>query len=446
MSEYFDHVERELRAAVRRHAHVPWYIRLSRRHPRGLVVVFAVLVIAAPAAAAVSLLRSGSSVPASQPLTPRAFNGVGIRSSVRLLALRVADPVAGPPWGMQLVRTSRGLECVQVGRVAFGTVGALGRDGAFGNDGRFHPFSVDYQSGPPCVAPDARGNGFLNVAEYGVPTSALVGDDQGCRPGDRCPKGDLRNLYFGLLGPDATSVTHLTAGGRLATTPTSGADGAYLIVLPDTTPSLNNGFTYDAAVVPGAVRSVHYRDGHSCTVRRRLLADCPPVGYVPSSAPVPTEAQVRAPVRTQVEVGKAWCVPPGPLGQAEACPSPIPRGLQKLSGGPPSALLTITFTSRTAVTTGRSYYYISFGNPPHHDPRYRFSACAGGGQFGQTNSDYAAGQRVVQSMFVPLGCEGTARGDVTLVIQNGPAQAAPMPAVPGQSVGREVGSFNFVVP
>jgi hypothetical protein len=446
MTEYFDHVERELRGAVRRHAHLPWYVRLRRRHPRGLVVVVAALVIAAPAAAAVGLLQGGSSVPPNEPPIPNAFNGVGIRSSARLLALRAPDPAGGPSWGLRLVRTSRGLLCVQVGRVAFGTVGALGRDGAFGNDGRFHPFSVSYESGPPCVAPDARGNGFLNVAEYGIPASALVGDDAGCRRTAGCPTRDTRNLYFGLLGPDATSVTHLTASGGLTTTPTSGPDGAYLIVLPDTLPSENGGFTYDAAVVPGAVRSVHYRDGHSCTVARRLFAGCPPVGYARSNARLPTEAQVRAPVSTRVQVGKAWCSPPGPLAQAEACPRPIPPGVHKITGGPPSALLTISFTSRVAVTTGRSYYYISFGNPPHHDRRYQFSACAGGGQFGQTNSDYAAGQRVVQSMFVPLGCRGAAHGTVTLVIQNGPAQAAPMPAVAGQSVGREVGSFGFAVP
>jgi hypothetical protein len=48
-----------------------------------------------------------------------------------------------------------------------------------------------------------------------------------------CPRGDLRDVYFGLLGPDARSVSYRGSNGALVTEPTVGADGAYLIVLPD---------------------------------------------------------------------------------------------------------------------------------------------------------------------------------------------------------------------
>ena len=98
------------------------------------------LVVAGPAVAAVTLLRSGSSVRPNVPLTAGEYNGVALSSGAELLSLRDPDPAGGPPWGLKLIRTTRGLLCVQVGRVLLGTVGALGQDGAFGNDGNFHPF------------------------------------------------------------------------------------------------------------------------------------------------------------------------------------------------------------------------------------------------------------------------------------------------------------------
>ena len=70
-----------------------------------------------------------------------------IASSVRVLPLRVADPDGGPPWGLRVARTSRGLLCVEVGRVVGGRIGVLGRDGAFHDDGAFHPFAENYLPG-----------------------------------------------------------------------------------------------------------------------------------------------------------------------------------------------------------------------------------------------------------------------------------------------------------
>lgn len=243
MNDYLDDVERQLRAAVRRHDHLPWYVRFRLRHSRPLVVVLAALVVAGPALAAVTLLQGGSSVGPDVPETPTAFDGVAIKSSIQLLPLRTADPAGGPPWGMRIERTTRGVVCVQVGRVAFAAVGALGRDGAFGNDGRFHPFSANYETGPPCSVPDAHGNAFINVETVSIPASALTGGygQQSCIPPRTpppgvspsmrrrialrqqarqrsaavCPASDLRDVYYGLLGPDAISITHYGAGERV---------------------------------------------------------------------------------------------------------------------------------------------------------------------------------------------------------------------------------------
>ncbi|MDQ6692465.1 MAG: hypothetical protein M3Z13_06830, partial [Candidatus Dormibacteraeota bacterium] len=482
----FDHVERELGAAVRRHAHLPWYLRLRARHSRVVIVAFAALAIAAPSLAAVGLLQTGSTVGPNVPRTPNAFEGVALKSGIELLPLRAADPAGGSPWGMRLIRTTRGLLCLQIGRAAFGKVGALGRDHAFANDGRFHPFSPDYAPGPgsACVTPDAHGNGFFNVAAFGVPASGLLGSRgqaSGCvpeqspprhlpaaaqghtlRPRSRhhgqlppCPLGDLREVYYGLLGPDAASVTHRTASGSLQTTPTSGQSGAYLIVLPNHAPiSANGSSTSDATLFPGAIRTVNYRDGHSCRLSAPASASdpgpgsCPPVGCVPAVVRLPTPAQVASPVSARVVFAKHYCA----QRSSEliiACPTRTPPQFQRLdmSRGPAQVLVQIRFVSRIAIENGHSYYYFEMNRPPYSNPRYPSGLqCAGAGDFGQTNSDYAAGQQVTLSMFESLSCMGPVKGDVSLVITTGPSRPAPTPAVRGQSAGRDVGHFSFTLP
>jgi hypothetical protein len=475
LSPYFDHVERELRSAVRQRKHLPWYTRLRARHPRALVTVLAALVIAGPAAAAVSLLQSGSPIGAGAPLTPKAGAGVAVRGG-ELLPLRVDDPAGGPPWGMRLIRTSRGLVCLQVGRVAFGTIGVLGQDGAFNDDGRFHAFSPNYRSGPvPCPVPDARGHAFINVSDSAAPTSGL---DQptGCRPPSQaprpsplaslpprararlaaqrarpvCPAASLRTIYYGLLGPDAVSITQQTASGKLITTPT-GPDGAYLIVLPYRPAATE--VSIDGGLFPGAIRTVHYRDGHSCSLPAPKpyggqLAECQPVGYVSSTGPLPTPAQVASPVRVHVEriKTKAWCVRLSPPGVPYPCRGATPRGFQRLVGGPPSALVIISWISRVPVKSGHSYYYYTINSPPLN--RYDVvTACGASQASDQTDSNYTAGQRVVQSFFVPLTCHGVTHGNVTLVTTTAPfTPAGAMPAVRGQSVGREVGHYSLRIP
>lgn len=267
------------------------------------------------------------------------------------------------------------------------------------------------------------------------------------------------SVFYGLLGPDAVSVTHETPNGGLVTTPT-GPDGAYLVVLPSQ-PNINNGgFSYDAGLFPGAVRAVTYRDGHTCrlpapNVPGRGGASCPPVGYASPAGPLPTPAAVAAHVTARLEIAKSYCVK-GEL--TEPCPTRIPPGFSRLNmrSEPAQGLVVSSFTSRVAVTNGQSYYYIQTCNPPPNGssriPRWfqRLSRktflCFYGGSGDPTDADYKAGTRVTNSEFVALQPRGVIHGDVSLVITTGPTAPSPSPAAKGQSVGRGVGHFTINAP
>jgi hypothetical protein len=71
MNDYFDEVERGLRAAVRREAHLPWHVRVARRRfridRRPLLVVLAVLVLGGSATAAVLSLSKSRPLSGSLP-------------------------------------------------------------------------------------------------------------------------------------------------------------------------------------------------------------------------------------------------------------------------------------------------------------------------------------------------------------------------------------------
>jgi hypothetical protein len=486
MTDYFDRVEQDLRAAVRSHAHLPWWVRVRLRHSRALVVVLVGMVVAGPAIAAVGLLRGGSPLGPAVPPSPTTFDGAAVPSSVRLLGIRVPDPHGGPPWGMRLIRTTRGLLCAQVGRVAFGTIGALGRDDAFGDDGRFHAFSDNYEPGPPCVTPDADGNGFENVAEFGTPASGLyAGQHGGCVPASpvparrpaavsrqierrrqarrprrlTCPTADLRQIDYGLLGPDAVSITYQTSGGGLVTTRTTGRDGAYLVVLPYQvrTRSQNGGFDVGDALAADGIRAVTYRNGHSCHLPSpdaygAATVSCPPVGYASPTGPRPSPAQVTAPVSAHLVIAKSYCTKGQIIMPCVAGPRP---GWQRIGNlGPDQALAVIRFTARVPVTNGHSYYDIQTCNPTagRSIPRWfkrlrrRTFECFYGGEGGPTESDYKAGTRVTYTESIPLRPAGVVHGDVSLVITTGPSQPGPSPAAPGQSIARDVGHFTITVP
>jgi hypothetical protein len=78
---------------------------------------------------------------------------------------------------------------------------------------------------------------------------------------------DQRNRYYGLLGPQAQSITCSTAGVR-QTVPTVGADGAYLIVTTGTSHRFTGAAgtverreldVADAVPVYGPISEIQYR-------------------------------------------------------------------------------------------------------------------------------------------------------------------------------------------
>jgi hypothetical protein len=106
MSDYFDTVEQQLRQALRRHTHLPWYARLRVRHPHALVAVVACISIAGPALAAAVSLSGGHT--ASIPL-PR--GGALCPVGYEYLAYASLKRVYPPNYPGALPRNARGTSC-----------------------------------------------------------------------------------------------------------------------------------------------------------------------------------------------------------------------------------------------------------------------------------------------------------------------------------------------
>ena len=359
--------------------------RLRRWRP---LVLFAVLVLAGTtvALAATGVFRAGSPVSAAVPATPDARAGVAVAGSVRVLALRFADPGGGPPWGLRIARTTRGLVCVQPGRVEFGQVGALGIDGALDNDGRFHPFSANYLEQFGCGRVDGHGHAFTVATLHGVPASAI---EASCTPPSShrvrplCPPGALRDISYGMFGPDAVSVTYADPTGRLTTIPTAGPDGAFLVI--SRSPSVRC-TTLRAAVTcadlydsngldAGVIRRVTYRSGHTCILRIPTRnagpqITCPRIGYVPPPAQHVTSTEVATPITVRNEGLQYFC--PATTGGAKPCGATRHPATHRLPF-PPEYVLVISFIARVAVHNVDSHYTITI-----HDPGPR--ACGGGGR------------------------------------------------------------------
>ena len=192
------------------------------------------------ALAATGVILTGAAVPPAKPVGPS--EGVGMPVSSRLLRLRIQDPEGGPPWGMRIVETSRGLVCAQVGRVHDGQLGELGIDGAFADDGLFHPFPAEVvQSFPGGSTEDGTeiegGTCTLAVsAAWGSAVAAeLWGVDRNAAPS----RGHQRSARS---PSSATSATGCSARTPSSVTYREGSSvrseavvpgvGAYLIVQP----------------------------------------------------------------------------------------------------------------------------------------------------------------------------------------------------------------------
>jgi hypothetical protein len=389
-----------------------------------VLLVLLLLALTAVALAAGGLL-SGSPVKAPYRLIPTSGSGVPIASSVELTALSVADPAGGPPWGLRAMKTTRGLGCLQFGRLVEGRLSVLGQDGAFGDDRRFHELPADVFDDLGCATLDAHGNLFVAVSRQGVPASAY---EEGCSPPvhgivpapgqPTCQAKDERALYYGALGPDAESITYATFGGRSITVPTVGPEGAYLIVTyapPHADPNVfGAGSPNGSAILPSGsrqpIRAIAYRNGTVCHIGAHADLEthgrrCAPVGF--AAAPAST-ANVRAPLSVSVH----YNVPEPHLGHERA-------------------VAFVSFTTGQAVTRAGEYYAAHLQFP-----------CHGDSETSEIPHDVSAGATVTIKLGLSTGppgsepCAGTYKGKVTYVAQpDFSSQSRGLPATGGDTVG-----------
>lgn len=313
------------------HAHrVGWLGRrrrvLAQRMPVLVLLLAGALGLAAVAYAATHLIETGAPVESEEGFNPNAGAGVAIGRTEGLLGIAAPDPAGGPPWTMRVYDTSRGLGCVQVGRLVGGRIGVLGQDGAFGDDGRFHPLPAQVsQAEGECALLDGHGHAFLGVGNYGVPASGLPHQCHllsSISASERCGRGDPRDIFYGLLGPDARSITY-TLDGKARTIPTVGSDGAYLFVerTPAKVISLGvgagvasalpaGGGTLDGMKLPQPIRKVTYTHGRTCTIAQFAAhdkhgGDClPPVGYAPQDVRLPSASELASAVKSEATSGR----------------------------------------------------------------------------------------------------------------------------------------------
>ncbi len=252
-----------------------------------LVALVLVLATAAITLAATGVILTGAPVGTVRAPIATAGEGIPVAGGARLLQLRAADPAGGLPWGMRIVHTTRGLICVQIGRVYHDQLGQLGVDGAFHDDGRFHRLPTDAL---PDVLADAAGWMGGNCAS---PGDIYAGDSVGLElsAATSPPRGagvpsDRREISFGLLGVHAVSVTY-REGSRTRIQPVLPGLGAYLIVQRYTsgrplgsvseTDGRDEQGNYSSPAGPnGALTAITYSyAGRSCVDRGSLrLASC----------------------------------------------------------------------------------------------------------------------------------------------------------------------------
>jgi hypothetical protein len=483
VSDYFERLEAHLLVAVeretaRRHGlGSALFARLRRRSRRATwVLAFVVLGGGATGAlAAAGVFRTGTPVGPNVPANANALLGVAVQGTVRVLPLAVSDPSGDGSWGLRFQRTSRGLACLQYGRLVDGRIGVLGEDGFFANDRRFHPLAVNYYSqfGGGCADADSRGDAVFNTLVERDPVAgvqpsfclAQVTHTNGGPCGLRLPltrpsPADERLLLYGLLGPDAKSISYETPSGAVTSEETVGPEGAYLIV-SDVPPggcarwgSLGcaEGAEYQTPLHSyGVIRSVTYRDGHTCRMAK-AAATCPAVGYTKPSEQRVTPAEVAAPI--SVHVSYHW-YPCFHRRQKRYCHGPLPHGYQTAPAGSQrlggELRATIEFVSRVAVKNVDNAYLIRMQVTPNATTRGErhcslgqvLSQQIGGSGFVQTTSNIRTGQRVTAQLYQFPECPGVMHGTVEYLTSTG--RTDPFGSVQ-QGPRTLVGTFSFPVP
>jgi len=394
------------------------------------------LLATAAAAVAATGLLSGAPVKPQEHLTATTGWGIPIPSSVRLLALSAPDPAGGPPWGLRLIHTSRGLGCLQFGRLNGGQLSVIGQDDAFHDDGLLHRLPTNVFEPAGCTSLDAHGHTYIAAGRVAVPASGYTPacngpeGDNGAQPArvDPCPAADERALYFGTLGSQSKSITY-TLDGQTIRVPTIGPDGAYLIVTraqANADPNIvGPGSPNGSSILPQGgleqpIRSIEYQHGYLCQIGATGASDtrgnpCSPPGYLPPPLNT-TEANVRAPIsvrllRNQRSPGSA---------QAED-------------------EVQISFTARVGISRSGKYYHASLTNPCTH-------ATAGV----QPPNDIPAGARLTLRFGVPPfesgrhACPGNYHGSVRLVAE--PYYLDEPPSLRNPASSLPVGTFSIRIP
>lgn len=402
---------------------------VARRGARGLVIALALLVglgLAAAALAAAGVIRFGSPArPSGSLANPTQGLGALRHGTAHVLAVTSADPAGGLAWGMRLLSTTRGVGCLEVGRLLRGRLGVLGRDGAFGNDGRFHQLPAGgLSNGGQCANLDANGRLFYTVSAGDVPASGWqglascaphrLGQEIVGLPASRyCRTGDLRELFYGVLGPEATSVTYRLRGQQHTVKPV-GPEGAYLIAAPLSASPTGQARRLLAGTIgsimplpwSSPITSIAYRNGTRCLIAATepgtLKGQCRPPGYRPVTPRKLSEAQVAAPIQVRV------------IGADHA-------------GLATRRVIVVSFTARVAVTKASSSYEIVEDTS---SPEAVFEA---------TQRNIAAGQTVTWRLPAPK--PGIYSGKIVL----GQSGAPPYP-IYTYSPGPLVGRFRVRVP
>ena len=319
MSDYLIKVGRESRLAVERHHDERGPVPTSRRavRLRSLIAVAVVLLaLAAAAVAATLVLRVGSPVVPPGNASPTVGIGIPAPGGSRLLAIRASDPAGGPPWGIRVLRTTRGLLCLQVGRIYQGRLGLLGVDGAFSDDRRLHPLPAGAlgTTGPEGLI-DAEGGilGLARSVELCAPAGAtftafasgLAPSAEMVKSPGALPSSERRWISFGLLGAHAETVSY-HSDERDASEAVRPPLGAYLVVLTGSAPGQ-----------PGGTDGSAFGQGQISTPR-----------------PQPTGAVTGITYR----FGDRTCVDTNHPGTANSCPAP---------SAPARAIRRAIYTSRS---------------------------------------------------------------------------------------------------
>jgi len=402
-------LERELTQAIGLRtagARRAWWQRLPLLTSLATMLAGTAVALAATGVVGFGAPESAPGIARVRPPSPTSGFGTVRRGSTHLLAPRVADPRGGPPWGIRASTTTRGLGCIAVGRVLDGELGTLGVDGAFANDDRFHPLPAELTTGPGGCAPlDARGELFIAVSESDVPRSASVfrrcdppGMAVAARREELCPEQDERNLYYGLLGPQATSIAYEHEGVTRTISPL-GPQGAYLIVVQHGAGHDLNGVTSGLMPTGSPITRITYRGGLVCRVSRSQgpapTGRCKtPPGYVPAPTPHPTAAQLDTPITATVSRSPtaAWSI-------------------------------TVAFRARVAITNALNQYTVELQQPGTP----RALGIAG------TSSDLRTGQKA-RLVFSNLTRSGLYTGTVTFTASS--SRPGGLAGLGGTLVGR----------